>query len=115
MPQPVKKKHEEAVLAKLRELCLALPEVREVKTWGHPTFKVKNKSFAVLEEYKGHLCICFEATLALQQLLIEDARFFPSPYIGKQGWTSLIADTRPNWKEVRQLIKESHALVNKSK
>jgi len=67
----------------------------------------------VLEEYKGHLCICFKATLPLQQLLIEDPRYFKSPYIGNQGWVSLIADTPPNWREVRQLVRESHKLVNK--
>jgi len=106
-------KVEEKVLAKLREICLALPEVQEVKTWGHPTFKAGTKTFAVLEHYNGHLCICFKATLPLQQLLLEDPRYFMTPYIGKQGWVSLIADRPPNWREVRQLIRESHALVFK--
>ena len=102
-------------MQKLREICFALPEVEEVVTWGHPTFKAKKKAFAVLEEYRGRLCICFKATLPLQQLLIEDSRFFVTPYTGKQGWTSLIADTPPNWKEVRQLIRESYALVTAQK
>ena len=104
-------KAEEKVLAKLREICLALPEVQEVKSWGHPTFKARTKTFAVLETYKGQLCICFKTTLSLQQLLIEDPRYFATPYIGKQGWVSLIADTPPNWRDVRQLIKESYQLV----
>src|SRR5206468_3249344 len=73
-------KTEEKVLAKLREICLALPEAHEVKTWGHPTFKAGAKTFAVLERYNGHLCICFKTTLPLQQLLIEDAdRYFKTP------------------------------------
>src|SRR5207249_8158012 len=80
-PRPMSKlqkseEREERVLAKLREICLALPGAREVRTWGHPTFQAGKKSFAVLEQYNGHLCICFKATLALQQLLIEDPRFF---------------------------------------
>ena len=109
-------KTEEKVLAKLREICLALPEAHEVKTWGHPTFKAGTKAFAVLERYNGHLCICFKTTLPLQQLLIEDAdRYFKTPYIGKQGWVSLIADRPPNWREVRQLIRESYSTVNLSK
>src|SRR6516225_4521296 len=112
MSKPAKnEKAEEKVLAKLREICSALLEVQEVKTWGHPTFKAGTKTFAVLERYNGHLCICFKATLPLQQLLIEDPRFFKTPYIGKQGWVSLIADKPPNWREVRQLIHESYALV----
>jgi len=91
---------------------LALPDAKEVRTWGHPTFQAGKKTFAVLEEYKGHLCICFKATLPLQQLLIEDPRYFKSPYIGNQGWVSLIADTPTNWREVRQLVRESHKLIN---
>lgn len=99
------------MLAKLREICLALPEVQEVKTWGHPTFQAGKKSFAVLDNYKGHLCICLKVTPALQQLLLKDPRFFKTPYSGNQGWVSLIADQPVNWKEVRQLIGESYSLV----
>src|SRR5438093_8778773 len=104
-------KREDKILTKLREICFALPEVREVKTWGHPTFQAGKKTFAVLEWYKNHLCICFKTTLPLQQLLIEDPRFFKTPYIGKQGWVSLISDRPPKWSEVEQLIRESHQLV----
>jgi predicted DNA-binding protein (MmcQ/YjbR family) len=110
-----KEERQEKVLAKLREICLALPDAREVRTWGHPTFQASKKTFAVLEEYKGHLCICFKATLPLQQLLIEDARYFKSPYIGNQGWVSLIADRPPNWREVRKLVLESYNLVTPRK
>jgi predicted DNA-binding protein (MmcQ/YjbR family) len=91
---------------------LALPEVQEVKTWGHPTFQVGKKSFAVLDEYNGHLCICLKTTIALQQLLLEDSRFFKTPYSGNKGWVSLIADGRINWKEVRRLVIESYILVH---
>jgi predicted DNA-binding protein (MmcQ/YjbR family) len=102
---------EEKVLAKLRAICLALPEAQEVKTWGHPTFKARTKTFAVFERYNGHLCICFKVTLPLQELLIEDRRYFKTPYIGKQGWVSLIVDRTPKWMEVRKLIRGSYALV----
>jgi hypothetical protein len=58
-------KNEDKILAKLREICLALPGVQEVKTWGHPTFQAGKKSFAVLDEYHGQLCICLKMTLPL--------------------------------------------------
>jgi predicted DNA-binding protein (MmcQ/YjbR family) len=106
-----REKKEEKVLAKLRAICLALPEVQEVKTWGHPTFQARKKSFAVLDNYNGHLCICLKVTPALQQLLLEDVRFFKAHYSGNQGWVSLIADRPVNWKEVRQLVAESYGLV----
>ena len=98
-------------MAKLREICLGFPGVQEVKTWGHPTFQAGKKSFAVLDDYNGHLCICLKMTLPLQQLLLEDPRFFKTPYSGNKGWVSLIADEPLNWNEVRQLVGESYALL----
>jgi len=65
----------------------------------------------VLDAYNGHLCICLKVTLALQQLLLEDSRFFKTPYSGNKGWVSLIADGQLDWSEVRRLIGESYALV----
>jgi predicted DNA-binding protein (MmcQ/YjbR family) len=115
MPKPKQTKDvkkEERVLAKLREICLALPQAHEVKSWGHPTFKAGTKTFAVLEWWNGNLCICFKATLALQSVLIEDPRYYKTPYIGKQGWVSLIVDKGPNWRDVKWLIKESHQLIS---
>ena len=34
-------------LARLRAICLALPEATEVEAWGEPTFRVRNKLFAM--------------------------------------------------------------------
>jgi predicted DNA-binding protein (MmcQ/YjbR family) len=104
-------KKEAKILMKLRDICRALPEASETTSWGHPTFKVRTKTFAVLEWFKGNLCICFKATLPLQQLLIEDRRFFQTPYIGKQGWVSMIVDRPPKWSDVKRLVRDSYELV----
>ena len=34
-------------LRRLRQICLALPEAHEVEAWGEPTFRVRNKLFAM--------------------------------------------------------------------
>ena len=44
---------ERQVVTKLRKFCLPLPEVRETKTYGHPTFQAGKKTFVVIEEYHG--------------------------------------------------------------
>ena len=62
---------EEEVLRRLREICLALPEVRETTTFGHPTFQVKGKTFVVLEEYKGELSICVSVGKLTQDLFLQ--------------------------------------------
>jgi hypothetical protein len=50
---------ESRLLSRLREICLALPEVRETTKWGHPTFQAAKKMFAVLDRYGGKACVAF--------------------------------------------------------
>jgi predicted DNA-binding protein (MmcQ/YjbR family) len=48
---------EAAMLKKLRAICLRLPAATEGISFGHSTFRIEGKIFAVLEEYKGELGI----------------------------------------------------------
>jgi len=41
-------------LSRLRKLCLALPEAHEVEAWGEPTFRVRNKIFAMYAHANNH-------------------------------------------------------------
>lgn len=101
-----------AVLKKLRKICLRLPEASEGITFGHPTFRVAGKMFAVLEEYKGELGICLKVGKLLQGVFLQDARFFRTPYIGKHGWVTLRVHAAPlHWIEVRQLVEGSYGMV----
>ena len=102
---------EDAFLKRLRKICLSLPEVKEVVTWGHPTFRAGKKDFAVYEEYKGRPCLAFQAGLAGQQALLGDPRFYRTPYIGNRGWMSLYVDQPLDWNEIRELLLHSYRLV----
>lgn len=104
---------ESAILARLRKICLALPEAEETVTFGHPTFRVKRKTFSVFEEYKGELGICVKVEKELQGIFFEDPRFFRTPYAGKHGWVTLrVYAARLNWSEVKELVKGSYLLVH---
>jgi predicted DNA-binding protein (MmcQ/YjbR family) len=98
-------------LTRLRQICFALPEVQEVVTWGHPTFKAGKKTFAVYEEYKGIPSLAVSTGLDAQAALIRDPRFYVTPYIGSKGWTSLRVDGRVRWSEVRALVVASYRLA----
>jgi predicted DNA-binding protein (MmcQ/YjbR family) len=103
---------EKAILARLRKICLGLPEAIETVTFGHPTFQIRSKTFAVLEEYKDELGICLKVGELLQGVFLKDARFFRAPYIGKYGWVTLRVYAAPlNWTEVSGLVKGSYDLV----
>ena len=102
---------ESSVLARLRQICLRLPEVRETVKWGHPTFEAGKKMFAVLDRYDGRLCIAFRAPLEKLDELLSDKRFREAPYAARHGWVCLSAAGRLNWKEVDDLLQASYRLV----
>ena len=106
-----KKGLDAAILLKLREICLALPEAVETVKWGHPTFEAGKKIFAVLDHYHGRTCIAFRTSMEEQKKLCRDERFFPAPYAAARGWVCLRADGRMNWAEVRDILLASYRLA----
>jgi len=85
-------------------------------TFGHPTFQVAGKTFAVLEEYQGELGIALKVGKLMQGVFLKDPRFFLTPYAGKHGWVTLRVDAAPlNWTEIRGLLKGSYHLVASEK
>jgi predicted DNA-binding protein (MmcQ/YjbR family) len=107
---------EKDVLPRLRRSCLTLPGVTETVTFGHPTFQVAGKTFAVLDEYKGELSICVNVGKTLQGVFLDDPRFYLTPYVGKHGWVSLKVHAAPlDWVEIGELLKGSYQLVQSKK
>ena len=101
-----------AMLTKLRKICDRLPEVRETVTFGHPTFQVAGKTFAVLEEYKRELGLALKVEQTLQEVFLKGPRFYRTPYIGKHGWVTLRMEAAPlNWKEVGEMVRGSYRLI----
>jgi hypothetical protein len=99
-------------VARLRAICLALPEANEKLSHGEPTwFAGKGKVFAMLDDHHHgapHLSVWVPAALGAQEALIESdpKRFFKPPYVGGQGWVAIVLDNRPNWKMVAWLIEQ---------
>lgn len=103
---------EDAILSKLRKICLALPGCEETVTFGHPTFQIRKKTFCVLEEYKGELSLCVKVGKLQQGLFLDDARFYLTPYTGQHGWVSLKVRAAPlKWSEVKSLVTTSYRAV----
>jgi predicted DNA-binding protein (MmcQ/YjbR family) len=104
------------ILEKLRKTCLQMPGASETVTFGHPTFQVAGKTFAVLEEYKGVLGIALKVGKLMQGVFLKDPRFFMTPYAGKHGWVTLRVYAAPlDWEEIRELLEASYQLVSAKK
>jgi hypothetical protein len=90
----------------LRRAALSLPEAEERETWGHPTFRVRDKLFATLSDDRRSAGI--KATKEEQTALVAaDPETFGVPaYVGRYGWVSVeLATADPA--EVRELVTEA--------
>lgn len=100
-------------IARLRALCLGLPETAEKETWDRPTFRVRDKIFALPRERDGRPAVWLKAPPHSQTVLVgaDPARFFVPPYVGPKGWVGVLLDAEPDWAEVEALVRRSYALV----
>ncbi len=82
------------MIARLRSICLALPEAVERETWETPTFRVRDKIFAMVSSRDGVPSVWCKAPKGTQALLLEAApdRFFYPPYVGHKGWIGVRLD-----------------------
>jgi hypothetical protein len=58
-------------LERLRKLCLALPEAHEKEAWGDPTFRVKDKIFAMHKVGDGRQSLWCKADPYERDALVE--------------------------------------------
>lgn len=107
-----------APIARLRKICLALPEAHEVEAWGEPTFRVRNKVFAMYASAgthhgAGRPGVWCKASFGNQSILVQSdpSRYFVPPYVGVRGWVGIHLDDAPDWSEVRALMEDSYRLV----
>lgn len=100
-------------IERLRRICLALPEAAERETWERPTFRVRDKIFAMPREREGRLAVWVKAPKGSQAVLLaaDPIRFFAPPYVGPKGWVGMMLEPRPDWDEVASLVARSYRLV----
>jgi predicted DNA-binding protein (MmcQ/YjbR family) len=100
-----------SVLAKVRAICLALPDTRETLTWGQPHFRVGDKIFCGCGDEKGKLTVGLKLEREHADAIVQDERFTRAPYVGHKGWVSIDAARITDWRLVKALIHESYGLI----
>lgn len=105
-------------LVRVRRICLALPGAHEVEAWGEPTFRVRNRLFAMYASPSTHHGSGRPAVWCLagpgnQELMVraDPERFFVPPYVGPSGWVGMWLDRRVNWIRVAETLKDAHAAL----
>jgi predicted DNA-binding protein (MmcQ/YjbR family) len=99
------------MIEKLRKICLVLPGATETTNFGHPFFRFNNKPFCVFHGKEDEPAIAFKVLKTEQSIFLEDPRFFKTPYMHHNGWVSLRAQGKLDWKEIAELVKASYDLT----
>ena len=105
-------------LARLRKLCLAFPEAHDVEAWGEPTFRVKNKLFAMYAASETHHGdgrdgVWIKSAHVTQDMLVraDPKRYFVPPYVGKSGWVGAYIDRGVDWEIVDDLLRDAYRMT----
>lgn len=102
------------LLARVTEICRALPEARRELQGTHARFSVRNRTFAYfLNNHHGDGIISVACKVGRPRMMSfldrDPTRFYVPEYIGPRGWIALCLDVKPiDWKEVETLIRDSY-------
>ena len=97
----------------LRDICLGFPEALERETWGHPTFRVRNKIFVGAgPDEDGTVTMSAKAAPGEQEVLLQAGPpFFLPKYVGSKGWIGVVLDADTDWTEIAELVEDSYRAI----
>lgn len=104
------------ITARVREICLGLPEATEKLSHGSPAFFAR-KQF--LQLWAGghhdhdfpHLWAAAPPGAQEELLETEADRYFRPPYVGHRGWIGLRLDGELDWDEITAVCVEAYRTV----
>jgi predicted DNA-binding protein (MmcQ/YjbR family) len=100
------------LLANVRKICTLLPEVSEqIDSFGHTSFRVNNKPFVIMGEDEKGASLSVKTTPETQEMLLQQAHYYKTPYIGHHGWVSVRAAAPLDWREIESLVREAYLRV----
>lgn len=98
------------VFARVRRICLALPDTVESLAWNHPVFKVGKKTFCAFEMIKGRPSIAFRVPAGGAKRFERRRHFFVTPF-GRSTWISRWVDVTVDPDSLAPHINASYRLV----
>ena len=109
-------KAEQKLLARVRAICMALPEVSERLSHGEVTWFIRDKRvLASMDDHHhgaDHFAVTCPAPPGVQQELIElePDRFYRPAYVGPSGWIGVRLDRDVDWDEIERIIEDAYRL-----
>ncbi|MGH7353565.1 MAG: MmcQ/YjbR family DNA-binding protein [Candidatus Rokuibacteriota bacterium] len=87
---------------RLRAICLALPETTEKVAWGEPTWRVRGRLFAQLDDHHHG---------ADHGVAARAARGAGGDDLRGSRWVGVRIDRRPDWALLAKLIEQAYRQV----
>lgn len=101
--------------ARVRALCLALPDVSEKDSHGEAAWSVDGRLFLTMADHHhdDRVACWLAAPAGVQEALVASApdRFFRPPYYGVRGWLGVRLDVPVDDAELARLVAQAHATV----
>jgi hypothetical protein len=99
--------------ARLRAICLALPEANEELMRRGPSYRVAGKIFALERSWTNGLALWCKVPEGSREIMLgaDPVRFFIPPYFGAKGWIGVGLDDAVDWREVDAVVRRSYRLV----
>jgi predicted DNA-binding protein (MmcQ/YjbR family) len=103
----------DAIGARLRAICLALPEANEERMRRGPSYRVADKIFALDRRWDDWRALWCKVPVGSREILLqaEPTRFFIPPYFGAKGWVGVGLDEKADWREIEAFVRGSYRLV----
>jgi predicted DNA-binding protein (MmcQ/YjbR family) len=108
--------HGKDALARLRAICMSLPEAAERLSHGEPAwFAGTGRMFACFADHHHDDvlgCWC-AAPFGRQQELtgLDPGRYFVPPYVGSRGWLGVRLDVPVDWTEIAEIVQDGYREV----
>jgi len=92
----------ETLVPRLRDYCMALPEVWEDNPWDHVVWKVGKKLFVIADN--ASLRVTVKALIMHPQIEV-------ASHIGRHGWVTVVVDSEETYDLLVELVERSYNYV----
>jgi hypothetical protein len=99
--------------ARLRAICLSLPEAHEEPMRRGPSYRVGDKIFAVERPWSDWVGLWCKVPEGTREIILGacPCRFFVPPYFGAKGWIGVGLDEAADWREAEAFVQRSYRLI----
>jgi hypothetical protein len=103
----------DALIERVRQIAMALPDVTEKLSHGEPAFFVRKRMFVTIDNHhhgSEHVAAWCNAPDGAQAALVagDPKHFFVPPYVGKSGWLGMRLDSGLPWAVVGDVLKQAY-------